>query len=280
MLSTKFELQLRNWLLEMADGNRPVLKLSLVTSVHNYCDEMAKLNQPVRKPGKKWYRLWRKRNPDLSLQIAEPLSQGRADLSEEKIRTWFSEVKAYLIKKQLLSVFDNPSRIFNCDKTAVYLAPKGNHVFARRGDKNVYQSLPNSEKENVTFLVTFSADGSLAPPQIVFHYKRVPGDVSRSVPSAWGIGLSESGWRISATFFEYVANVFEPHLTRNNIPRPVILFFDGHASHMTLQLSEFCSVMEIELLVFLPKATHAIQPLDQTAFKSFKSIWKEEVDTF
>lgn len=86
-----------------------------------------------------------------------------------------------------MSVFEDPSRIFNCDETAVYLAPKGNKVLARCGDKNVYQSLANCEKENVTFLVMCSADGSLAPPQLVFRYERVPRDVSRSVPNTWGV---------------------------------------------------------------------------------------------
>lgn len=222
--------------------------------------------------------MWRKRNPDLSLRTAEPLTQGRGNVNEKMIRAWFREVGEYFNEMNLTTVFGQPERIFNCDETAIYLAPKGNKVLAKKGDKNVYQKSHNSEKENVTFLLNVSAAGEIAPPMIIYRYERILGDVARSMPNNWGIGLSESGWMNSATFFEYIANVFEPYLTSKKIKRPVVLFFDGHSSHLTLQLSEFCNLKKIELITLPPNATHIIQPLDRVVFKVLKSEYKNEVN--
>jgi len=82
-------------------------------------------------------------------------------------------------------------------------------------------------------MFTFSAAGVMCHPMVVFNYKRIPRDILNSVPSNWGIGHSESGWMKSETFYEFVANIFNPFLLLNNIKLPVILFVDGHKSHLT-----------------------------------------------
>ena len=95
---------------------------------------------------------------------------------------------------------------------------------------------------------------------IVYKYERIPKDVADAVPKEWGIGRSpKSGWMIAGTFYEYICNVFEPWLTRNNVKRPVILFVDGHASHMTMQLSDFCVLKQIEVIPLYPNSTHILQ---------------------
>ena len=42
-------------------------------------------------------------------------------------------------------------------------------------------------------------------------------------------------------FFEYITNVFHRFLLKEEIPLSVIVFIDGHASHFSIELSEFCS---------------------------------------
>lgn len=127
-----------------------------------------------------------------------------------------------------------------------------------------------------------NALGMKAPTEIVFKYERIPKSFCNKVPKSWGIERSETGWMTGATFYGYVTNVFLPWLIRNNIKLPVLLYLDGHASHLTLQLSLFCSENGIELIALFPNATQAIQPLDRGVFRPQKteiSLYKEETDT-
>lgn len=66
----------------------------------------------------------------------------------------------------------------------------------------------------------------------------------------------------------------------NNVSFPIILFVDGHSSHLTLTLSEFCSEKEIILVALYPNATHIIQPLDVAFFRPLKMSWKNTVHTW
>lgn len=62
--------------------------------------------------------------------------------------------------------------MFNIDKTAVYLAPKGGIVLAEKG-KSVYDVIGN-DKKNIITLFTVNAAGKFAPPLTVYKYKRLP----------------------------------------------------------------------------------------------------------
>jgi hypothetical protein len=112
---------------------------------------------------------------------------------------------------------------------------------------------------------------------IVYSYKRIPKAVVDKVPQNWGIGRSENGWMTGETFFEYIVNILSPWLLAQKIQFPVILFLDGHKSHLTLTLSEFCSKNNIIVVALCPNATHILQPLDVAVFRSLKMEWKKSV---
>ena len=84
------------------------------------------------------------------------------------------------------------------------------------------------------------ACGDLPPPMVLFVYKRTPHQIVKKNPQTWGVGISDNGWMTAQTFYEYVANVFYPWIINEKITLPIILFVDGHSSHLTLPLSEFC----------------------------------------
>lgn len=132
----------------------------------------------------------------------------------------------------------------------------------KKRDKAVYTFTQNDEKECLTVLFTASASGLLI--------LRIPYSISQSVPVNWSIGKSENSWMTQETFFEYMCNIFEPWLTANNIERLVVVFADGHSSHFTVPLVQFCEQHQIELIALYPNSTHLIQPLDVGFFRPFK----------
>ena len=147
----------------------------------------------------------------------------------------------------------------------------------RTGEKAVYSHVANDDKECITVLLTVNAAGMVAPPMIVFKYERVPSAVASLMPPGWAAGKTESGWMTSESFFEYIANILYPWLVEKKTTFPVVLFVDGHVSHLTLTLSNFCTEKGIILVALYPNATHILQPLDVSVFHPLKSGWKEGV---
>nr|CAI5863558.1 unnamed protein product [Callosobruchus analis] len=200
----------------------------------------------------------------------EIISKARASVTEENIRNWFAELRDYLIEEHNEELLENPHRIFNADETGVTTCPKTGKVLGPKNYKAFYEIASGPEKECITVLCTFSAAGVSVPPMIVYPYKRIPRDLSNSVPDDWAIGRSDSGWMVSSTFYEFIANVFHPWIIENHIKLPVLLFLDGHKSHINMELSKFCSEKGILLYCLLPSATHILQPCDVPSLNPLK----------
>ena len=148
-------------------------------------------------------------------------------------------------------------------------------MLAPRGARNVYEVDKGASKLNLTVLFTFSAKGVTTPPTMVFPYKRLPSAVGQSVPEGWGIGVTPSGYMCGELFSDYLQNIFHPYLLKEKIPLPVILFVDGHSSHISLELSNLCSELQIILICLYPNSTRLLQPADIATFKPLKICGKE-----
>ncbi|KAJ8916360.1 hypothetical protein NQ315_005057 [Exocentrus adspersus] len=212
--------------------------------------------------------------------MTQNLTKSRSEISEQKIRNWFTEIENYVTEKNLHDVFQDPKRVFNTDESAFFLCPKGIKCLIRKGNKTSYNFVSNDEKECLTTLITANAAGMLVPPMIVFNYERIPPHISNLMPSGWGIGKTESGWMTGQSFYEFITNIFHKFLIENKIQLPVVLFVDGHASHLTMELSNFCIENKIELIALYPNATHILQPMDVAIFHPLKNGWKQAVQRF
>lgn len=229
------------------------------------------------RPGRKWCSLFLKRHPKIASRTAEGISKGRAVITEECLRKWFSELSDFLKEFNLIKIFLDPRRVFNGDETEFRLCPKTGKVPGPKRWKNIYTVQQGNEKETITSLMTFAADGETAPPKVVFPYVRPPKELVNSIPKDWILGRSDSGWMTSPIFFEYICNAFNTWLIKKKIPKPVIIFLDGHESHLSMHLSEFCDKNGIIIYCLPPNSTHLIQPADVSVFKPLKSYWKKTV---
>ncbi|KAG5858417.1 hypothetical protein JTB14_010103 [Gonioctena quinquepunctata] len=222
------------------------------------------------KPGQKWYKNFLKRHPEISLREAKTVNRVTVIITEQYIRTWFRDLKEYLETNKINDIMINPARVFNGDESGFSLCPKSGKVLAPKGWKNLYTIKFGQEKDNITTLVVFSADGEVAPPLVVFPYVRPPKAVVENMPPKWVLGKSDTGWMKGDVFFEYIAIGFYRWLEDNHVEKPIILFMDGHRSHMTQPLSEFCQNNGIVLYALPPNTTHILQPADVSVFKPLK----------
>lgn len=218
-----------------------------------------------------------RRHPILAQRESEEVTQASATVSPGRIKIWFDSVEKLLAEEGNLDILKDPTRVFNGDETNFLLWPKNTKVLAEKGAKNVYEVDGGAAKSALTVMFSFSASGSCVPPMIIYPYVRIPDEIMRGVPLGWGVGSSESGWMTSENFYEYIANIFNRFLEEENIERPVILFVDGHKSHLNYQISHLCSYLQIALVALYPNATRILQPADVACFKPMKDGWKKAV---
>lgn len=282
VLTNQEEQLLIQWIIDMGERGFPVSKSQIIESVGNLVKNLGREN-PFKhvKPGDKWYVGFVKRHPEVSTRTLQKLTTSRARVTESDIRNWFDTVESYLEKENLMHVFDDPTRIFNSDESGFYLSPKEKQVLVKKGQSKVYSRVANGEKECLTVLVTVSAADTLAPPMVLFPYKKIiPSSIHAKYPKNWAIGKTDNGWMTAEAFYEYMTNCFQPWLEENNIQLPVIFFLDGHSSNINLHIAEFCKEKQIILTAFYPNATHCLQPLDVGVFSPLKSIWHNKVQSW
>lgn len=77
----------------------------------------------------------------------------------------------------------------------------------------------------------------------------------------------------STVMLQYV-KWFRQQLLHNNW---VVLFVDGHKSHMSLELAKFCVENRIFLIALYPNSTRILQPLDVGCFGGLKAKYRSEV---
>ena len=217
------------------------------------------------------------RHPEIVERTSEALSAASSCVLEENIRKWFDEVQEYIRENNLEEVMYDPSRIFNGDETAFQICPSTGRVLAEKGAKNVYLFEQGSSKENITVMFSFSANGKKCCPMIVYPYKGVPEKTAQSVPFEWETAQSDRGWMTCEIFYEYIANILHPFLVSQGVIFSVVLFVDGHKSHLTYQLSVLCNKLKIEIRALYPNATRILQPADVAVFRPVKIHWWKAV---
>lgn len=277
ILTKSEEAKLVSWILDCQQKGFPRRKEDVQASVKQFLTENPRSNPFTDNcPGEGWMKAFLKRNPVLRNRTAEGVSSASANVSENDIRGWFKQIDDYLKNKGLQDIFLDPSRIFNSDETGFQLCAQNKKVLAARGSKNVYQVEGNS-KTSITVLFTFNAIGNAVSPLVVYPYKRVPQDIMRTFPEDWALSYSDSGWMKTDIFYEFIGNIFHPFLIKNNIKLPIILFVDGHKTHLDLHLSELCTKLQIILIALYPNSTRILQPCDVSAFRPIKSGWRKGV---
>ncbi len=260
------------WLMDCSKKGFPITKKLLEDAVQKPAIKLnIKTQFKNNKPGRKWFEKFMPRHKNLSIKRAEYINKARGSVTEANIRKWFEEVVILLGSDA--TALANPKQVYNMDETGFFLAPTGDRIIGPKG-ATVYAESVRSDKENVTTLFTVNAEGEFGPPLTLYKYARMPSSIVKQAAKInWAVGRSETGWINSECFFEYIANVFVPYLNGRSISRPVVVFLDGHKSHLSQEVSELCRENGIVLVALFPNATHILQPLDVAVFGPMKKKW-------
>ncbi|XP_071942933.1 uncharacterized protein [Antedon mediterranea] len=227
-------------------------------------------------PGRQWQRNFMKRHPDLAVRLPESLGVERAAVSKEKIAGWFEECQRFIAKEKLEEAFADPTRLYNVDETGFPLGVKNERVLAAKGAKDVFQQT-SSTRHQITVVGGCNAAGSFIPPLIIFPGVRFGYNPLEGAPEHSSFAKSKTGWVNSEIFFEYISNHFLPYVKSLNVSFPIVLFVDGHASHINIETAELCVREKIVLYCLPSHSSHLIQPLDVAVYKTVKASWGKAV---
>ena len=107
---------------------------------------------------------------------------------------------------------------------------------ARRGSRDVHETGGGTGREYVTVLGCGSADGHKLSPYILYKGVHLYKRWTTNGLAGTLYGVSKSGWMEDGNFIEWFLKLFVPTVKHLLSTGPVVLFLDGHQSHISLKL--------------------------------------------
>ena len=121
-----------------------------------------------------------------------------------------------------------------------------------------------------TVCAVVSATGVAVPPAIVFPRKNYKDLFLVGAPEGSKDFATESGWRNSQLFIEVMQLVV--NVSRSSKADPIILVFDNHESHLSIETLIYAKDYGVHLLTLPPHTSNKTQPLDKSVFGPFKTL--------
>ena len=227
-------------------------------------------------PGDGWLRWFKNRHPKLTLRVSQALEASRAKgLCKENVQSFYDNLNhLYTLHKY------PPECVWNCDESGVQAGRNGGGiVIARKGSRRV-QSLVPDQREWLSILVCINAARLAIPSFYVFKGIRFrPNYIERCEPGAT-MAMQPRVWMTTYLFSAWISHFIESvrRMGAVSTDQRHLLILDGHASHITLNVVQEARQAGLDLLTLPSHTSHAMQPLDMTVFKPFKTFFKEYRD--
>ncbi|XP_039287325.1 uncharacterized protein LOC120351997 [Nilaparvata lugens] len=162
------------------------------------------------------------------------------------------------------------------DETGFCVDPSRTKVVGEKNSPS-YRITSSPGRENVSVLVGCSAGGDKLPPLIIYKGKNIWDEWTAPIGEGYPrtvYAATANGWMESEVFENYFTNTF---LKSIGTERPVLLLYDGHATHISLNLVLKAKSEGVTILKLPPHSSHLLQPLDLTVFKSVKTRYDEKL---
>ena len=217
------------------------------------------------KPGKDWWLGFMKWWPTLVERRPQHLPINRATaLTENAVDAWLLRVRKAVENANLHTVTSQElgQQLWNCDETAFVTDVASKKILARRREKAVHEIGGGSGREYITVLDCGSASGERLPPYLVYKGKNLWTSWTNDGPAGTLYSVSESGWMERSHFLDWFKKLFLPAVASQLKTGKTLLFMDGHASHINLELIKLAREKGVVLLCSPSHTTHTLQPLD------------------
>ncbi|KAJ8942178.1 hypothetical protein NQ318_002851 [Aromia moschata] len=214
-----------------------------------------------------WMQSFLERHPELSVRQAEGLSLSRArGMNRDDVRQFFNLLNQVVTEYNLL---EKPSHIFNMDETGVQLINKPGKVITTKGTKDVHVLTSKERGENVSVVACCSADGHFIPPE-----STKKAEFSDGLPAGSKVYMNKKSSFINSDLFLLW---LKEHFIPNKPNGKYLLVLDGHTAHSTdIDMLQVADDNVIIILCLPSHCTQALQPLDRSFFRPFKTYFNQE----
>lgn len=222
-------------------------------------------------PGKEWFRGFKKRNK-LSLKKPQSVEIARKKACDPFIVNDYFDMLQRTIQECGLA--DKPQCIYNLDETSFCSDPTKTKVVGLMGFPST-RTTGSPGRNNTTVLLATNALGKKIPPLIIFQGKHLWSEwlfKNDNIHTAYAV--SKKGWMETTIFEQYIKAVFLPAI---GAERPVLLVYDGHKTHVDLNVIDLLVAENITVLKLPAHSSHILQPLDCSTMKPMKDKWDSEL---
>lgn len=225
----------------------------------------------------RWFYGFMRRWPELKVVKPRSLELMRAKAAtQDVVDSYYKELDSILKKYDLI---EHPERIYNIDETGfqnVHSPPK---VVA--GHKGKPPAVTSPRGATTTVISCGSAIGTALPPFFIFKGKRLMAELLEGSLPGTQATVSDSGWSNSLIFKKYLQEHFLKYAHRGeNAEDPILIMYDGHASHVGQPVVEWARQHNIILMVIPPHTSHFLQPLDVGIFGPMKIAYNSACGEF
>ncbi|XP_061196712.1 uncharacterized protein LOC133204990 [Saccostrea echinata] len=92
--------------------------------------------------------------------------------------------------------------------------------------------------------------------------------------------MTPSGWSNSEVFRSYMKNHFLKYVQGRDQSATILALYDGHRSHISLDLIDWAKNNNVILFVLPPHCSHILQPMDVGCFGPFQLKYNQECLSF
>lgn len=223
--------------------------------------------------GPNWVQKFLNRYTTLRSTWTSAQDKERATIPFDTVLHWF-ELYRKITQKYSIQMRDS----YNMDEKGFAKGQQGKQR-AIVPDTFKPSRIQSGNRECISNIEAVSTDGFLLPLFVIFKGK-IQQDIWQTTFQRLGepdgvIGLSENGWTDNILGVKWMQH-FDKH-TDNRLEKKTdyrMLILDGHDSHISIEVIEFCIARRIILLCLPAHTTHSLQPLDVGIFGPLATVYQ------
>ena len=266
------EAKLVEYIKEMAYVGYGYTRAEILNMATDYAIHLGKRGKDEKVFSMNWFYSFIGRWPELRVVKSSSLSEQRAkSASKESLNNYFVELNKIMLKYDLK---DKLQHIYNIDEKGINTEYRPQNVVARKGYHP--QTVMGERTKTVTVIGAGNALGSQIPPYFIFPGQRMLPDLMEGKIYGADGTVTQSGWSNTDVFRTYLQQHFLKYVQGRDESQPILVLYDGHKSHFSIELIEWANMNNIILFVLPPHCSHILQPMDVGCFGPFQIKYNQE----
>ncbi len=267
-LSPEEEEAICGWILRLQAWGWP----PRVEQVRSIAQEVLVKKGDDKPVGINWPQKFLKRHSEIKTAYVPPLDKERAMAQDHEILAgWFNLFQS-LKEEHGIEIED----IYNMNEKGFMQGVIAKlRVMISKYEKKAHMTQCGN-REWVSLIECISMDGRVLKPWIIFKGK-VQQKAWYEVLKEGHIAVSENGWTDNELGLAWIRQCFDSETKICQKGEYRMLLIDGHASHITTQVIDYCVNQKIILLCLPAHTTHLLQPLDVGVFAPLATAYKAHV---